>query len=94
MPRRKKIPLLKGKKHVRYKKGVPEVYQNLYCGECEAKTKPATTQRNAEIAKRENLPRLEEVARVCDKVEDHKEGKKHFWPVGEVIIHDYLEHVF
>ena len=89
MPRRKKIPLLKGEKKVRYKKGVPEIHQDLFCGECETKTIPATTQRNTVIAKHENLSRYEEVARVCENVGDHKSGKKHFWPVGLVVIHDY-----
>lgn len=92
MPRRIKIPLNKSKPKVRYlkkNKGQPEMYHDYFCGECGSKPKIATTQRNAAIAKREMLPRNEEVARVCDNTEKHKSGKKHFWPIGQVIIHDY-----
>ena len=92
MARRKKVPLVKGPPRVRYLKkneGRPDIVQDFFCGECGEKTKVSTTQRNAKLAKRDKLPRNEEVARVCDNIKNHKEGKKHFWPIGLVIIQDY-----
>ena len=89
MPRQKKVPLERGKKRLIFKKSGIEIEQTLFCGECKKRTQSATIRRNPKYAKVNGLPALEEVARVCANVEEHKDGKKHFWPVRDVIIPVY-----
>lgn len=89
MPRQRKVPLVKGSRRLKHGKHGIEIVQTLFCGECGRRTKSAVTQRNSEIAKRDNLPRYEEVARVCDNIEGHKFKKKYFWPLKEVTIPKY-----
>jgi len=85
MPRRRKVPLVKGPKRIRYlKSGDVEIVQSLFCGECGKKTQAATIQVGRERAKREGIKRTEEVARVCTNVEKHKTGNKYFWPLKKV----------
>ena len=89
MPRRRKVPLIKGEKRLKDTKAGIVIVQTLFCGECKKRTTSAFIQRNAQVAKRENLPRFEEVARVCMNVEGHKDGKKYFWPLKNVTIPIY-----
>lgn len=90
MPRQKKVPLVKGEKRLIFKRaGDIEIEQTLFCGECKKRTQSATIRRNPEYAKVKGLPAFEEVARVCANTQGHKDGKKHFWPVKDVIIPAY-----
>ena len=89
MPRQRKVPLTKGEKRLKDTKDGIVVVQTLFCGECGKRTITASIQRNSKIAKRENLQRFEEVARVCMNVDDHKDGKKYFWPIKGVYIPSY-----
>ena len=90
MPRKPKVPLIKGEKRlVGNSRATLEIKQTLKCGACKRRTKSAVVQVNAIKAKRENIPRWEEVARYCDNVEGHKDGKKYFWPSKDVVIPDY-----
>lgn len=89
MPRAKKVPLERGKKRLIFKKSGIEIEQTLFCGECKKRTQSATIRRNPVYAKINGTSALEEVARVCANVAGHKDSKKHFWPVKDVIIPAY-----
>ncbi len=90
MPRRKKVPLKKGKQRlVTTRSGEMKIEHTLYCGECGKPTQSARIRRNAKAAKRDGLLVDEEVARACMNFEKHRDGKKHFWPVRGVVIPVY-----
>ena len=89
MPRQRKVPLIKGEKRLKDTKDGMVIVQTLFCGECGKRTISAAIQRNSKIAKRDNLPRYKEVARVCMNVDKHKDRQKYFWPIKDVYIPSY-----
>jgi hypothetical protein len=90
MTRRKKVPLVKGEKRLSFKRnGDIAIERTIFCGECGKRTQSAMIRRNPKYAKEKGLRIVEEVARVCMNSEGHKDGKKHFWPIKEVVIPIY-----
>ena len=90
MPRRRKVPLVKGENRLVFdKSGNVRIVNSYFCGECGKRTQVATIQVGQERAKREGIKRTEEVARVCAHIEKHKTGNKYFWPIKDVYIPSY-----
>ncbi len=75
MPRRRKVAIIKGEKRIVGFGDAMRIEQTLFCGECGRRLKTAITQK----------PHAS-VARVCDNIEEHKDGNKYLWTLPKFVV--------
>lgn len=75
MPRPRKVPLTKGEKRIIGSGDNLRIKQTDFCGECGRRTKAGTTQKPYNV-----------FARICDNVDEHKNGETYIWPLKKVVI--------
>lgn len=86
MARLRKVPLELGPKRIIYRSDGPDIVRSNFCGECGKLTQSVTIQVGKARADKENISRIEIVARGCANFEEHKDGKKYLWTLDNWIV--------